>query len=133
MLFALVVMAGLVLLVAIFNNLREPAWWDGRLPHRKRRSPADGSAWAFGGDSGIGFERYRQTREHPEPIPITASVLLELLDGCAPDVVPIDEHKFSYFAIRLDDPTMDLSKWVRVRDTSPLFAELQSRRRGFGV
>jgi hypothetical protein len=81
----------------------------------------------------IDFERYRQTREHPEPIPITASVLLDLLDGWAHDVVPIDEHEFSYFAIRLDGKTMDLNKWVRVHDTSPLFAELQSRRRGFGV
>ena len=52
MLFALVVMAGIVLLVAVFNNRREPSWWDGRLPQRKRSSPADGSAWAFGGDSG---------------------------------------------------------------------------------
>ena len=54
MLFALVVMAGVVLLVAVFNNRREPSWWDGRLPQRKGRSSADGSAWAFGGDSGGG-------------------------------------------------------------------------------
>ena len=54
MLFALVVMAGLVLLVAVVNNRREPSWWDSRLPQRKGRSPADGSAWAFGGDSGGG-------------------------------------------------------------------------------
>ena len=35
--------------------------------------------------------RYFESRE---------AVLLELLDGWAPDVVPIDEHEFSYFAIR---------------------------------
>ena len=52
MLIALVVMARLVLLVAVVNNRREPSRWDSRLPQPKRRSPADGSVWAFGGDSG---------------------------------------------------------------------------------
>ena len=39
MLFALVVMAGVVLLIAVFNNRREPSWWDRRRPRRKGRSP----------------------------------------------------------------------------------------------
>ena len=56
MLFALVVMAGIVLLVAVVNNRREPSRWDSRLPRRKGRRPADGSAWAFGGDSGADCE-----------------------------------------------------------------------------
>ena len=84
----------------------------------------------------VGFkfdlERYRQTGAHPEPIAITAAVLLQLLGGWAHDVVPIDEHEFAYFAIRLDGLPMDIGKWVRVLDTSPLFAELQARRSGFG-
>jgi hypothetical protein len=53
MLFTLaVVMAGIVLLVAVVNNRREPSWWDSQLPRRKGRRARDGSAWAFGGDSG---------------------------------------------------------------------------------
>ena len=52
MLFALVVMAGVLLLTIVFNNRREPSWWDSRLPPRKRSRAADGSAWVFGGDSG---------------------------------------------------------------------------------
>ena len=78
------------------------------------------------------IERYRLTGERREPIPITSAVLLELLDTWPSDVVPIDEHEFSYFAIRLDSRPMDTSKWVTVKDASPLFAEFQSRRRGFG-
>ena len=35
MLFALVVMAGVVLLVAVVNNRREPSRWDSRLPQRR--------------------------------------------------------------------------------------------------
>ena len=49
----LVVMAGVVGLIAVFNSRREPSWWD-RLQPGKRRNHADGSAWAFGGDSGGG-------------------------------------------------------------------------------
>ena len=52
MLFALVVMAGVLLLTMVFNNRREPSWWDSRLPPRKRSRAADGSAWAFGGGDG---------------------------------------------------------------------------------
>ena len=78
------------------------------------------------------IERYRLTGERREPIPLTSAVLLELLDTWPSDVVPIDEHEFSYFAIRLDGRPMDASKWVTVEDASPLFAELQSRPWGFG-
>ena len=80
----------------------------------------------------LDFDSYRQSGDRPEPIPITASKLLELLDGWARDIVPIDEHEFSYFAIRVDGPRINLNEWVRVLNTSPLFSELQSRRRGFG-
>ena len=51
---ALVVMVGVVLLVAVVNNRRQPSRWDSRLPKRKGRMPIDGSAWAaFGGGSGV--------------------------------------------------------------------------------
>ena len=53
MLFALVVMAGIVLLTMVVNNRRRPSRWDSR--HAPRRSAGDGSAWAFGGDSGGHF------------------------------------------------------------------------------
>lgn len=52
MVFALVVMPGLVLLIAVVNNRREPSRWDSQLPRRKGRRAPDGSAWVFGGDSG---------------------------------------------------------------------------------
>ena len=52
MLFALVVMAGVLLLTIVFNNRREPSWSDSRLAPRKRSRATDGSAWVFGGDSG---------------------------------------------------------------------------------
>ena len=52
MLFALVVMAGVVLLVAVVNNRRPPSRWESRVPLRKRTRVADGSAWMFMGDSG---------------------------------------------------------------------------------
>jgi uncharacterized membrane protein YgcG len=81
MLFALVVMAGVLLLVAVFNNRREPSRGDGRLPHRERRRPADGSVWAFSGDSGAdcgvdggggcdggGGGRRRLAERPPEPL-----------------------------------------------------------------
>ena len=54
MLFALVVMAGVPLLTMVVNNRRQPSRWD----RDSRRSgwdggtTGDGSAWAFGGDSG---------------------------------------------------------------------------------
>ena len=35
MLFALVVMAGVLLLAMVVNNRREPSRWDSRLPPRK--------------------------------------------------------------------------------------------------
>jgi hypothetical protein len=58
MLFALVVMAGVLFLAMIVNNRRQPSWWDSRLPARKSSRAADGSVWvyggAFGGDSGGG-------------------------------------------------------------------------------
>ena len=55
MLFALVVMTGIVLLVAVVNNRREPSRWESRVSPGKRRFAADGSAWTFGGDSGGSF------------------------------------------------------------------------------
>ena len=51
MLFALVVMAGVLLLAMVVNNRSEPSWW-GCFPLRKRRTAGDGSAWVFGGDFG---------------------------------------------------------------------------------
>ena len=42
MLFALVVMAGVLLLTIVFNNRREPSWWDSRLTPRKRNRAAEG-------------------------------------------------------------------------------------------
>ena len=57
MLFALVVMAGVLLLTMVFNNRRRPSRWD-RDDGRSRwdgGTAGDGSAWAFGefgGDSG---------------------------------------------------------------------------------
>ncbi len=51
MLFALVVMAGVLLLAMVVNNRREPSRWDSRLRPRRARRPGDGSTWAFG-DSG---------------------------------------------------------------------------------
>jgi hypothetical protein len=52
MLFALVVMAGVLLLAIVINNRREPSRWDSRLPPRKGSGAADGFSGAFGGDSG---------------------------------------------------------------------------------
>ena len=52
MLFALVVMAGVLLLTMIVNNRRQPSPWDGRRSHWDGGSAGDASAWAFGGDSG---------------------------------------------------------------------------------
>jgi hypothetical protein len=52
MLFALVAMAGVVLLVAVVNNRREPSRWDSRLPQRKgrqaRRWGRMGVRWRLG-------------------------------------------------------------------------------------
>ena len=45
MLFALVVMAGILLLTMFFNNRRQPSRWE-------RRGAADGTSWAYGGDGG---------------------------------------------------------------------------------
>ena len=42
MLFALVVMAGVLLLTIVFNNRREPSWWDSRLTPRKRNRGGEG-------------------------------------------------------------------------------------------
>lgn len=53
MLFALVVMAGVVSLIAVFNNRREPSWWDGQLPRPKGSRPLDGAGGTLGGGSGV--------------------------------------------------------------------------------
>ena len=45
MLFALVVMAGVLLLTMVFNNRRQPSRWEGG-------SAGDGSPWAYGGGDG---------------------------------------------------------------------------------
>jgi len=45
MLFALVVMAGILLLTMVFNNRRQPSRWE-------RRGAGDGQAWAPGGEMG---------------------------------------------------------------------------------
>ena len=47
MLFALVVMAGVLLLTMVFNNRRRPARWEGG-------SAGDGSPWVYGGADGGG-------------------------------------------------------------------------------
>ena len=53
MLFALVVMAGVVGLIAVFNNRREPSWWDGRLPRPRERRRLDVGGGALDGGSGV--------------------------------------------------------------------------------
>ena len=45
MLFALVVMAGVLLLTMVYNNRRRPARWEGG-------SGGDVSTWAYGGGDG---------------------------------------------------------------------------------
>lgn len=52
MLFALVVMAGVLLLTMVFNNLRRPSRWDRAGSGWDAGNTGNGSAWAFGGDSG---------------------------------------------------------------------------------
>ena len=53
MLFAMVVMAGVLLLTILVNNRRRPSRWDGdRRSGWHGGSTGDGSAWTFGGDSG---------------------------------------------------------------------------------
>jgi hypothetical protein len=54
MLFALVVMAGVLPLAMVVNNRREPSRWESRVPLRKRRFAADRSARTSGADSGGG-------------------------------------------------------------------------------
>ena len=51
MLFALVVMAGVLLLVMVVNNRREPSRWESRRSGWDDGNTGNGSAWAFGGDS----------------------------------------------------------------------------------
>ena len=54
MLFALVVMAGVLLLTMVVNNRRQPSRWDQgeRRSHWDRGTTGDGSACVFGGDVG---------------------------------------------------------------------------------
>jgi len=52
MLFALVVMAGVLLVTMVFNNRRRPSPWDDRSAGWDGGTTGDSSAWAFGGDSG---------------------------------------------------------------------------------
>ena len=52
MLFALIVMAGVLLLAIFVNNRRESSRWEGRRSGWDDGNTGDGSAWAFGGDSG---------------------------------------------------------------------------------
>jgi hypothetical protein len=51
MLFALVVMAGVLLVTIVFNNRREPSWWESRRSGWDGGRSLDG-LWAFGNDSG---------------------------------------------------------------------------------
>ena len=52
MLFALVVMAGVVLVVAVFNNRRRPSRSEGAGSGWDGGNTGNGSAWTFGGGSG---------------------------------------------------------------------------------
>ena len=52
MLFALVVMAGVLLLTMVFNNRRRPSRWDGAGSGWDGGNTGNGSACAFSGDSG---------------------------------------------------------------------------------
>ncbi len=54
MLFALVVMAGVLLLTMVVNNRRQPSRWDRgkRRSHWDGGTTGDGSTWVFGGDVG---------------------------------------------------------------------------------
>ena len=49
MLFALVVMAGVLLLTMVFNNRRQPSRWDGA-------RAGDDAGWVYGGDGGDGVD-----------------------------------------------------------------------------
>jgi hypothetical protein len=53
MLFALVVMAGVLLLAMVFNSRRRPSRWDDRFPRPKDSRPPDGSGGAFDGGFGV--------------------------------------------------------------------------------
>ena len=52
MLFALVVMAGVLLLTMVFNNRRRPSRWDGAGSGWDGGAVGAGEPWGFGGDSG---------------------------------------------------------------------------------
>ena len=51
MLFALVVMAGVLLLAMVVNNRRQPSRWDRGRSGWDDGNTGNGSAWAFGSDS----------------------------------------------------------------------------------
>jgi hypothetical protein len=52
MLFALVVMAGVLLLAMVVNNRRQPSRWDRGRSGWDDGNTGNGSAWAFSGESG---------------------------------------------------------------------------------
>ena len=60
--------------------------------------------------------------------PADASTVRELLAEFKGDEVFVEEQDRSYYVIHLDaDDHVDGTKWVMVRDTSPLFAFLRER------
>jgi len=52
MLLALVVMAGVLLLTVVVNSRRQPSRWDGAGSGWDNGNTGNGSAWAFGDESG---------------------------------------------------------------------------------
>ena len=68
------------------------------------------------------------TSQAPARTPIDAARVLQMLEDFQGDDVFVEEQDGSYYVIHLDaDNHVDGTKWVMVRDTSPLFAFLRER------
>ncbi len=67
-------------------------------------------------------------RQVPARNPADAARVLEMLEEFKGDDIFVEEQDQKYYVIHLDsDDHVDGSKWVMVRDTSPLFAFLRER------